>query len=212
MNCQRELKRQHRRSVRRSFPHQGSPDHALPPDLARAKTGEKTHGRIEIRQIAVSSEVAAHLKWPGAAQVARIKRHRRMHRRDSVEVVYLVTSLCRHKKPIPNACCAQSRPLGHQEQAAPCLRREHGRGSLRCPRRRPPALKPAQSDPGAAQKNRPPHTRNPRKLPPRPRPNHQNRYRKDSLNDLDASMNTRTDAWPSFTACAFWPASPTAAP
>lgn len=68
-------------------------DHALPPDLARAETVEKAHGRIEIRRIAVSSEVAAHLNWPGAAQVARIERHRRVHGRDSVEVAYLVTSL-----------------------------------------------------------------------------------------------------------------------
>ena len=63
---------------------------------------DKGHGRIEIRKIAVSSEVAAHLDWPGAAQVVRIERHRHIAKRmqagaiqwrDSVEIAYLVTSL-----------------------------------------------------------------------------------------------------------------------
>jgi predicted transposase YbfD/YdcC len=64
-----------------------------PPDLARAETVEKGHGRIERRAIAVTSEVVAHLDWPGAAQVVRIERHRRVQGRDSVEIAYLVTSL-----------------------------------------------------------------------------------------------------------------------
>ena len=34
-----------------------------------------------------------HLEWPGAAQVARIERTRRIGDRESVEVAYIVTSL-----------------------------------------------------------------------------------------------------------------------
>jgi len=69
-----------------------------PPDLARAESIDKGHGRIEIRKLAVSSEVVAHLDWPGAAQVVRIERHRHIpaiqgQACDSVEIAYLITSL-----------------------------------------------------------------------------------------------------------------------
>ena len=64
-----------------------------PPDLRQTETIEKSHGRIEVRKIAVTSEVVPHLGWPGAAQVARIERHRHIKGRDSIEVAYLVTSL-----------------------------------------------------------------------------------------------------------------------
>ncbi|MGC2779183.1 MAG: ISAs1 family transposase [Bradyrhizobium sp.] len=43
--------------------------------------------------MAVSAEVIPHLAWPGAAQVARIERERRIGDKVSAEVVYLVTSL-----------------------------------------------------------------------------------------------------------------------
>ena len=66
---------------------------APPPDLATARTIEKGHGRIETRSIAVSAEVVPHLAWPGAAQVARIARERRIGDKISTEVAYLVTSL-----------------------------------------------------------------------------------------------------------------------
>jgi predicted transposase YbfD/YdcC len=64
-----------------------------PPDLATAETADKEHGRLETRTIMTSSEVVPHLEWPGAAQVARIERTRRIGDKDSVEVVYAVTSL-----------------------------------------------------------------------------------------------------------------------
>jgi Transposase DDE domain len=65
----------------------------LPPDIARAETLEKAHGRIESRQIMVSAEVVAHLGWPGAAQVARVWRERRIGDKISTEIAYFVTSL-----------------------------------------------------------------------------------------------------------------------
>lgn len=66
---------------------------ALPPDLATAETTDKGHGRLETRKIAVSAEVVPYLQWPGAAQVARIERSRRIGDKISTEIAYLVTSL-----------------------------------------------------------------------------------------------------------------------
>lgn len=65
----------------------------LPPDIIRAETLDKGHGRIETRKIEVSAEVVPHLGWPGAAQVARIERQRRIGEKVSTEVAYIVTSL-----------------------------------------------------------------------------------------------------------------------
>lgn len=65
----------------------------LPPDITRAETLEKAHGRIETRRIMVSAEVVEHLGWPGAAQVARVWRERRIGDTVSTEVAYFVTSL-----------------------------------------------------------------------------------------------------------------------
>jgi hypothetical protein len=61
--------------------------------VSRAETLEKGHGRIETRRIMVSAEVVPHLEWPGAAQVARIWRERRIGDKVSAEVAYVVTSL-----------------------------------------------------------------------------------------------------------------------
>jgi hypothetical protein len=69
------------------------PAAAPPPDLAKAATVEKEHGRIETRTIMASAEVVPHLQWPGAAQVARIERTREIGGKTSVDVAYIVTSL-----------------------------------------------------------------------------------------------------------------------
>lgn len=54
---------------------------------------EKGHGRIETRRIAVSDEIVSYLAWPGLAQVARLERRRTIRGKQTVEIVYLVTSL-----------------------------------------------------------------------------------------------------------------------
>lgn len=64
-----------------------------PPDLACARTVEKGHGRIEMYTISVSREYAAHLGWPGAAQVCRIERVRETKDKRSCEITYAVISL-----------------------------------------------------------------------------------------------------------------------
>ena len=61
--------------------------------MKTAETVDKEHGRFEIRKIAVSAEVAPHLEWPGAAQVARIERTREIGGKVSTETAYIVTSL-----------------------------------------------------------------------------------------------------------------------
>ncbi len=69
-------------------------DRTPPPDLVRStQTVEKGHGRIEIRQLAVSRECVAHLDWPGAAQVCRIERTRERAGAISHEIAYAITSL-----------------------------------------------------------------------------------------------------------------------
>ncbi len=69
------------------------PSDGPPPDLVKAETTDKGHGRIEVRKIAVTSEVVPHLDWPGAAQAARIERTRIIGDKVSIEVAYLITSL-----------------------------------------------------------------------------------------------------------------------
>ena len=66
-----------------------------PPDIEYAETIEKGHGRIEVRRLALSREVAPHLGWPGAAQVCRIERTRERAGKISRAVSYAVTSLPR---------------------------------------------------------------------------------------------------------------------
>ena len=66
-----------------------------PPDIEYAGTVEKGHGRIEMRRLALSREVASHLGWPGAAQVCRIERTRERAGKTSCSISYAVTSLPR---------------------------------------------------------------------------------------------------------------------
>lgn len=68
-----------------------------PPDLERAETVEKGHGRIEVRRIATTREIVPHLDWPGLGQVCRIERTREIAGKVSCEVVYAVTSLSRER-------------------------------------------------------------------------------------------------------------------
>lgn len=68
---------------------------SAPPDLDRAQTIGKEHGRIETRTLQATSSLAAYLApiWPGLAQVCRITRRRLVHGVESVETVYAITSL-----------------------------------------------------------------------------------------------------------------------
>jgi hypothetical protein len=65
-----------------------------PPDLARAETVDKGHGRIETRRIAVRTKLPARLdeKWPAIKAICRIERIRELKTYCSREVIYAITS------------------------------------------------------------------------------------------------------------------------
>jgi hypothetical protein len=65
-----------------------------PPDLTRAETVEKGHGRIETRRIQVRSKLPSRLdqNWPGVSAICRIERIRELKDRCSREVIYAITS------------------------------------------------------------------------------------------------------------------------
>jgi len=64
-------------------------------DFTRDHTVEKEHGRIERRDITVSSELKGYSDWPGLEQVFRLDRYRKDVRsnKEERETVYGVTSL-----------------------------------------------------------------------------------------------------------------------
>ena len=65
-----------------------------PPDLARAETVDKEHGRIETRRIAVRRPPARLAEvWPGVARVCRIERLRETATYCTRQIVYAITSL-----------------------------------------------------------------------------------------------------------------------
>jgi len=70
-----------------------------PPDLKRAETVEKGHGRIETRRIAVRTRLPSRLdeKWPGLTAICRIERIRELKDRCTREVIYAITSLPKGK-------------------------------------------------------------------------------------------------------------------
>jgi predicted transposase YbfD/YdcC len=63
------------------------------PPSDRAAGWDKGHGRIEWRQLEATPALTGYLTWPGAAQVCRIERRRRIRGEESVEVVHAITSL-----------------------------------------------------------------------------------------------------------------------
>ena len=66
-----------------------------PPDLKRAQTVDKDHGRIEVRSIAVRMKLPSRLdqNWPAISAICRIDRKRILKDHCSHEVIYAITSL-----------------------------------------------------------------------------------------------------------------------
>jgi hypothetical protein len=81
-----------------------------PPDLKRAETVEKGHGRIETRRIAVRTKLPARLdqNWPGITAICRIERIRELKDRCSRQVIYAITCVA-HEKLDPAALLQLSR-------------------------------------------------------------------------------------------------------
>jgi hypothetical protein len=73
----------------------GAPNRRVdPPDLERAETIGKEHGRIEIRRIAVRSPPSRLDKhWPGLLRVCRIERIRELKTYCERQVIYAITDL-----------------------------------------------------------------------------------------------------------------------
>src|SRR3954468_12859483 len=82
----------------------GAPNQRVdPPDLERAETIGKEHGRIEIRRIAVRPPPARlDQEWPGLVRVCRIERIRELKTYCERQVIYTITDL-----PQPAASAAQ---------------------------------------------------------------------------------------------------------
>jgi predicted transposase YbfD/YdcC len=68
---------------------------SAPPDLGHTETIEKSHGRIETRQIETTASLATYLApdWAGAAQVCCITRERIVRGKKTLETVHAITSL-----------------------------------------------------------------------------------------------------------------------
>lgn len=81
-----------------------------PPDLGRAETIEKSHGRIETRKIETTASLSPLLApdWAGVAQVCRITRERIKGGKKTIETVYAITSLST-KRAKPKQLLALSR-------------------------------------------------------------------------------------------------------
>ena len=71
-----------------------------------------------------------HIGWPGAAQVARIWRQRRIGDKVATEVACIVTSLDAAAAPPARLRARVARPLAHRELPASCPRHVDGRGPL----------------------------------------------------------------------------------
>jgi hypothetical protein len=73
----------------------GAPNRRIdPPDLERAETIDKEHGRIEIRRIAVRSPPSRlDQNWPGLVRVCRIERIREMKTCCERQIIYALTDL-----------------------------------------------------------------------------------------------------------------------
>jgi hypothetical protein len=80
----------------------GTPNRRVdPPDLERAETIDKEHGRIESRRIAVRPPPARlDQHWPGLVRVCRIERIRELTRYCERQIIYAVTDLSQqHASP-----------------------------------------------------------------------------------------------------------------
>lgn len=66
---------------------------APPVDFTTARTVEKGHGRIELRELTASSMLHDYVDWPYLAQVVRVTRTRIMPHKTTHEVSYAISSL-----------------------------------------------------------------------------------------------------------------------
>jgi predicted transposase YbfD/YdcC len=75
---------------------------APPVDFTKARTVEKGHGRIEVRELTASSMLQDYVDWPYLAQVVRVERTRITKLKTEHEVSYGITSLPAHAADAPH--------------------------------------------------------------------------------------------------------------
>ncbi len=72
-------------------------EHLRQQQLDKCRYVDKGHGRVEIREVEVSSRLDGHLDWPHFKQAIRIKRTRVVKGERSEEYSYFITSLSREQ-------------------------------------------------------------------------------------------------------------------
>jgi predicted transposase YbfD/YdcC len=82
----------------------------VPNDFESFRTVEKGHGRLETREITVSSSLKGYIDWPGVEQVMKIERHRLEIKtgKKGHETAYVITSQTR-KEASPRRLLYQNR-------------------------------------------------------------------------------------------------------
>lgn len=87
-------------------------------DFESFRTVDKGHGRVDTREITVSSSLRDYLDWPGIDQVMKIERHRVQIKtgKETQEVVYSMTSQTRSKAS-PELLLYQNRTYWRMENA-----------------------------------------------------------------------------------------------
>ena len=103
-------------------------------DTARVKN--KGHGRLEEREVQLSTRIVPHLNWPGLAQVCRRVQTTVRKGKRTVGIDYAITSLGRDQASARwvAQCCARS--LGNRKPLALRPRRHIRRGRQPHPKRR----------------------------------------------------------------------------
>src|SRR3954467_1392732 len=88
-----------------------------PPDLERAETIDKEHGRIEIRRIAVRPPPARlDQNWPGLVRGCRIERIRELKTYCERQIIYAITDLSQQHASPPNSLNSPA-PIGASRTA-----------------------------------------------------------------------------------------------
>ncbi len=79
-----------------------------------AKSVQKEHGRLEIRELWASTEMNAwfETEWAGVAQVFRLRRRVKDADKEREEIVYGLTNLREASELTPRACSPYNKPIG----------------------------------------------------------------------------------------------------
>jgi len=85
-----------------------------------AKSVQKGHGRLEVREMWTSTQMNAwfETEWAGVAQVFRLRRDVKDGEHEREEIVYGLTNLLKARKPMPLASSPYNKPIGGSKIAS----------------------------------------------------------------------------------------------